>query len=121
MDTTILPFAANTFGDINSFILQEDNCGQLRALSIRAYLQDKGVNRMNWPPQSPDLNPIENVCGLLKNKLRRLPRHPSQEELLEVFSKLWKELPQSYFTHLSHTMVNRVRPVMRAEGRSTKY
>ena len=40
---------------------------------IQTYLDEKGVESMFWPPQSPDLNPIENAWGYLKTCYRKLP------------------------------------------------
>jgi transposase len=42
-------------------IFQQDNDPKHTARINRQYLEDKGVTVMDWPPQSPDLNPIENL------------------------------------------------------------
>ena len=39
-------------------ILQDDNARPHRARIITEYLQNEGVERMEWPAVSPDLNPI---------------------------------------------------------------
>ena len=42
-------------------ILQDDNVRPHRARFIRDYLQNLGVERMEWPASSPDLNPNEHL------------------------------------------------------------
>jgi len=54
----ILPFMYNVHSGPATFVLQEDNCGPHRARSIATYLQNEEIERMIWPAQSPDLNPI---------------------------------------------------------------
>ena len=96
--------------------------GLHRAKSIALYLSSKKVNRMEWPAQSADLNPIENVWGLLKQKLRKLHNFSKNEdELFETVSKLWNDLPDAYFQKLHACMSIRVQKVKTVKGRSTKY
>uniref|UniRef100_A0A8C4DEX4 Tc1-like transposase DDE domain-containing protein n=1 Tax=Dicentrarchus labrax TaxID=13489 RepID=A0A8C4DEX4_DICLA len=45
-------------------ILQDDNVRPHRTGFIRDYLQYVGVERMEWPASSPDLNPDLNTCGI---------------------------------------------------------
>ena len=34
------------------------------------YLQKNNINIITWPSQNPELNPIENLWSLIKNKLK---------------------------------------------------
>ena len=118
----LLPFMHSKHGGKDDFVLQEDNCGPHRAKSIAKYLQNEGVSRMNWPAQSPDLNPIENVWGLLKNRLRKLPKLPTnRDQLFEILQSEWNSLPDDYFASLADSMAARVRKVISCGGGSTKY
>ena len=49
------------------FILMDDNASPRSALAANQYPQTATIERMDWPPRSPDLNPIEhaadcNIC-----------------------------------------------------------
>ena len=122
IDTHIIPFMNEKHNGPTSFILQEDNCGPHRARSVATYLQNKEVTRMVWPSQSPDLNFIENVWGLMKTHLRKRSIHPrNPTELFQILSDLWNSLPDSYFQSLVASMPNRVKMVKTNKGGSTKY
>ena len=36
-----------------------------------------GMEELDWPVQSPDLNPIEHLCDELERQLRARPNHPT--------------------------------------------
>ena len=56
LDVYVRPYA----GAIGpNFILMDDNARPHRALFTKRYLQTATIERMDWPPKSPDLNPIE--------------------------------------------------------------
>ena len=54
----VVPYAGNYF-------IQDDNTGPHRGLIVQDFIEEQGKSRMNWPAVSPDLNPIEDMLGIL--------------------------------------------------------
>ena len=64
---------------------------------------------MGWPPQSPDLNPIENMWNTLKKRLFKQYDHPpvSMDELWTRTSKTWYEITEKECQNYIKTMPQR--------------
>ena len=76
---------------------------------------------MDWPGNSPDLNPIENLWNWMKDRLQEL-RVSSVAVLMEEIKKLWVQAtPVELLQNLLDSMPKRIQMVMDAKGDMTKY
>lgn len=69
----------------------------------------------DWPPNSADLNPIENVWALLKGALRG-KTYQTIDELIVAAKKAWSEIPQRHIRACVGSMWRRLRACVRARG-----
>ena len=53
--------SANQLNLSNNWFFQHDNDPKHTAKSVKKWLNDKKINVLSRPSQSPDLNPIENL------------------------------------------------------------
>ena len=76
-------------GGIDRPIFQQDSAPCHTSKKVMAYFEEKGINVMSWPAQSPDLNPIENLWAIMKAKLRKVDC-TSKAKLHEAIANLWE-------------------------------
>lgn len=97
------------------FILQQDNAPCHKAKMISKFLRDLDVQLLDWPPQSPDLNIIENVWAYIKRK--RSPNlTQTREETIEEVEGLWKEVSIETLHNLVKSVPTRLQKVIDAKG-----
>ncbi len=122
IDNHIPPFIHDIHGGTNTFVLQEGKCEPHRALSIAMQLSNEEVRSLKWPAQSPDLNLIENVWGLMNSHLCKRNVHPNNpKELFHILSTMWNILPDNYFHNLIASMQKRVALLQKNMGCLIKY
>ena len=77
---------------------------------------------MVWPPQSPDLNPIEHLWFILKRRLAEYPKPPKGIlKLCEHIQVEWDKIEVAQSQELIESMPRRIREVIRAKGGYTSY
>ena len=104
----------------HDWLLQEDNDPKHTSTLCKKWKQDKSIERMDWPSNSPDLNPMENLWRIFKYKVANL--HPKNLKVLEVAIHLsWSELPTKLAQKLVGSMFNRIQRVLEEKGDSIDY
>ena len=97
----LLPFLQDYFPDGHR--LQQDNDPKHASLRIEGFFEEKGVNWWPTPPESPDLNPIENIWGSLKQYLRNVHKLKNLEELKCGIQQFWVTLtPEICTRYIQH-------------------
>jgi transposase len=110
-------------------IFQHDNAPTHTAYIVQQLLREMNITVMDCPPYSPDLNPIENLWGLLKADilklrpwLREMPNNnETWAELVDAAQAAWEQLTIRHFINLAETMPHRVEEVILYEGWHTSY
>ncbi|EFN81406.1 Transposable element Tcb2 transposase, partial [Harpegnathos saltator] len=74
----------------------------------------------DWPSQSPDANPIENVWAYIKQKLRG-KRVFTLKQLSREIRCIWKALPLEYAENLVDSMPRRYQTIIDADDGWTRY
>ena len=73
--------------------------------SIQNWFVEIVVEELDWPAQSPDLNPIEQIWVELESRLRARPNRPtSMPDLTNAFVAEWKQVPAAMFQHLVESL-----------------
>jgi len=111
---------------------QQDNAGVHRSTRRRprdptfvpmmTWFQQQGINVLPWPSRSPDLNPIENVWGILVRDVYADNRqYQTVEELKTAIMGAWNRLPQETVNRLVESMRDRIFEVIQRSGKVTHY
>ena len=86
---TLVPFVKTAFpGNDHRFMQDNDpkHCSKL----AQKTMADNGINWWKTPPESPDMNPIENLWHEIKYHLRQRVKPRTKDELIDGIRTFWK-------------------------------
>lgn len=113
--------------DDPGYVFMQDNAPIHTAHRVRDWFIEHGITTLDWPPYSPDLNPIEHIWWVLKKLLEEHYPHLSGkaeqdiEDMQEALKACWELIPKETFDTLLASMPSRVDACIKARGWHTKY
>lgn len=100
----------------------EDNAPCHNAAVANRARDEVGIRRRNHPSSSPDLNPIENLWAILKNRVNKVrPMPTTTKQLFLVASKVWDGIEADIINGCVESMPRRVAMVKANAGQALKY
>ena len=100
---------------------QHDNAAVHTAGVVEEFLKARKIQVMPWPPCSPDLNPIENLWGILTRRVYDRAAYPTADALWARVQQEWAQIGRDTLHRLYDSMPRRVEGVLRQRGYSTPY
>ena len=117
-----LPFYKQCIRKRGPMIWMDDGAAYHTSKTTTAYRRRVRLIRMDWPAQSPDLNPIENLWRIIKIRVSaQRHRIRSLESMKEVIKEEWEKLTEEDFCACIESMPKRCKLVILARGGSIKY
>ena len=111
-----LPFAHEIGPDFE--LMQEGARAHTSRVTTR-FLEDSGIQVMDWPPRSPDQNCIEHFWDLIGRRLHN--RQQTLQKLEDALLEEWRVIPQETIRTLIRSTSRRCQAVIRARGGNTRY
>jgi transposase len=121
LSTELLPSARMHYqvDDAEPWHLLHDNDKKFKSIVVTAWLHNAGISVLDFPPYSPDLNPIENLWHIVQVKV---DEHDCEtpKQLEDAVRAEWSALSPDLCRTLARSMPDRLRAVIEANGWHTK-
>ena len=141
LEDTLLPFIKSLFPetnngdtitviDSNQYIFMQDNASCHTSKQSQRFFASKQIPVMDWPANSPDLNPLENLWSDFKARFHQhftdtKSKPSSSKDAIDKYAadlqKVWEECSMDLVHSLVESMPQRVQAVLKAKGGHTKY
>ena len=115
----LLPFIHDKFPESHRFMQDNDpkHCSNL----VKNFLEENGVNWWKTVPESPDLNPIENLWHELKEFVRREVKPTTKQELIDGIKQFWATVDSCKCTKYIRHLRKVIPKVIEVKGEPTGY
>ncbi len=103
---------------------QQDNapCHKAQIISDWFLEHDNEFTLLKWPPQSPDLNPIEHLWDVVEREFRIMDvKLTNLQQLRDAIMSIWTKISEECLQHLVESMPQRIKSVLKAKGGPTLY
>jgi len=107
--------ASVTKMNLNDFIFMQDNDPKHKSKLAMKWFERNNVKLLDWPAQSPDMNPIENLWRNIKVKVAENSPRTLGELKIEIM-KCWDQISKNECEKLAMSFRKRVPMLYRAKG-----
>lgn len=129
LEPVVKPFLHHQYEQILSrqtlsswIIFMDDTAPAHRAKITQEFKKKNFFRILNWSSNSPDLNPIENIWNLLKNRLQaREPRPQEIEEIKKAVVEEWNAIIIEEIRKYVDSMPKRIQEVISSNGGHTRW
>ena len=97
-----------------------DNDKKFKSHVVQDWLASKSVRCIDFPPYSPDLNPIENLWAVLAREVEKT-QNTTTDVLKARVAEVWANACKPLMAELVASMPRRIAAVLEANGGHTKY
>ena len=118
LNKTLLPASHQIFPS-GHWLFFEDNARCHSACATQQWLKKhipESLPDVPLPPNSPDLNPIENLWGIVQDKLNE-KKFTTVTGLWKALGKIWKNINTMILQNMCSSMSTRLKLVQKAKGR----
>ena len=112
LENNLIPIIENSD---KKLIFQHDNDPKHTAKKTKQFLKDNNITILDWPSCSPDLNPIENVWKILKERVHKHKSKNSKEFVKNIITE-WNNFDRKILKSLINSMPLRIRKVIENDG-----
>ena len=110
-----MPVLRNSTKQSSIFI--QDNAPYYKVMIVMNFIKAESITVVDWPPQSPDLNPIQNVWKTLEERSKA--RNPkTREQLWNALQEEWNKITRHDINKLISSCSRRCQSVIEAKGAS---
>ena len=106
----------------NDMKFMQDNCPCHKARSVKYFFEESSIEILPWPPYSPDINPIENLWAILKQRVHSTPTK-TRQEMVSKIQRIWQNDDNmlEICANLIESMPRRIESLIAAKGGYIKY
>ena len=86
------------------------------------FLEIYNVETLDWPPQLPDMNPIDNLWAIIKRERQKKYGLPlTKDAIIEQIFDIWNNLDLGLVSKLADSANLRIKACLKVKGKVTKY